>query len=108
MKARRKGAARFNSLCSGCCGARLPSGNRAVRLGLSANTVPVPTMMASAAARRRCRSARAAALVIHCDDPSAADAARSGSRIDALSSTEGSDDAAIARMARTTRRATKT
>ena len=57
---------------SGCLSASRPSGSRAVRLGSSASTVPVPTTIASAAARRRCTSARAAALVIHCEDPSAA------------------------------------
>ena len=57
---------------SGWRSARLPSGSRAVSFGSSTKTVPVPTTMASAAARRRCTSARAASLVIHWLLPSAA------------------------------------
>ncbi|SKT79779.1 Uncharacterised protein [Mycobacteroides abscessus subsp. abscessus] len=40
--------------------------------GSSANTVPVPTKMASANARRRCTSARDCSLVIHWLVPSLA------------------------------------
>ncbi|PQM44286.1 hypothetical protein C1Y40_05554 [Mycobacterium talmoniae] len=57
---------------SGWRSARLPSGSLAVNVGSSASTVPVPTTIASAAARRRCTSARAASLVIHWLEPSAA------------------------------------
>ncbi len=57
---------------SGCFSASEPSGSRAVSAGSSASTVPLPTMIASAAARRRCRSNRAASLEIHRLVPSAA------------------------------------
>ena len=56
-----------------------PSASRAVRAGSSASTVPVPTTIASASARRRCTSARAAGPVIHWLVPS--DAAARPSRL---------------------------
>ncbi len=56
---------------AGADAARRPA-SRAVSDGSSASTVPVPTMIASASARRRCTSARAASPVIHWLVPSAA------------------------------------
>ena len=56
-----------------------PSAPRAVSAGSSASTVPVPTTIASASARRRCTSARASGPVIHWLVPS--DAAARPSRL---------------------------
>ena len=73
QRARRRGRDRVasRSTRSGCVSTG-PSASRTVRRGRSASAVPAPMTMACDSARRRWASARDAAPVIHCDEPSRA------------------------------------